>query len=343
MRLLLTRLCRPSLALFSTLAMFAAAQDTGAAAGGRLRVDLVMPKAKFTATEAVARWMLDADGVDASHLRVTQNGALVPYLGARVKRRAPTSEDTLTLAPGETRTATFDLALFFDMRTGGDYQVNLSPTLASRVGSSADLSTAPNSASTAFTAAGRAERAGAAPSIAAVAAASPGECTASDREIIATSANAARNYVRDSLRYLGGTPPLGERYLWWFGPNDSARRAVVTATYTNMLQKFDTRAPRYSCSPTACGSGVFAYVFPSDSTHTVHLCSAFWAAPFTGTDSRAGTLVHEMSHFDSIGSTDDYAYGQTAAHALVTAGNYTQAIHNADSHEYFSENTPARP
>ncbi|MEO8196116.1 MAG: M35 family metallo-endopeptidase [Thermoanaerobaculia bacterium] len=34
-----------------------------------------------------------------------------------------------------------------------------------------------------------------------------------------------------------------------------------------------------------------------------HLTSA------TGTDSKAGTLVHEMSHFNVVASTDDHAYG----------------------------------
>ena len=28
---------------------------------------------------------------------------------------------------------------------------------------------------------------------------------------------------------------------------------------------------------------------------TINLCGAFWDAPATGTDSKAGTLVHEVS------------------------------------------------
>lgn len=355
--LLPSRACRPL--LFAVLAVAAAVPSAQVAAEGRLRVEVASQKSQYAPADAVAvevrfsnvgsdpaplaRWMLEAGGIDASHLVVTQGGAVVPYLGARVKRRAPTSEDTITLAPGETRVAVFDLAAYFDLRAGGAFQVDLSPTLAARAGSPIDDRAASLATSAGFTVAARTERAGATATPAALAAAAPGECTANDREAIATSVNAARNYVRDSLRYLAGTVPLGERYTWWFGPNDSARLATVTTTYTNMLQKFDARAPRYSCSPSACGSGVFAYVFPSDSTHTVHLCSAFWAAAFTGTDSRAGTLVHEMSHFNTVGATDDWAYGQTAAHALVTSGNYAQAINNADTHEYFAENTPARP
>jgi peptidyl-Lys metalloendopeptidase len=41
-----------------------------------------------------------------------------------------------------------------------------------------------------------------------------------------------------------------------------------------------------------------------------------------------------------VAGTDDWAYGQSAAASLATS-NPTRAADNADSHEYFSENTPA--
>lgn len=41
----------------------------------------------------------------------------------------------------------------------------------------------------------------------------------------------------------------------------------------------------------------------------MYLCGAFWNAPNTGTDSKAGTLIHEASHFTVYGATDDWAYG----------------------------------
>ena len=43
-----------------------------------------------------------------------------------------------------------------------------------------------------------------------------------------------------------------------------------------------------------------------------------------------------------IAGTDDYAYGQTAAKQLAIS-NAAQARFNADSHEYFAENTPNLP
>ena len=71
-------------------------------------------------------------------------------------------------------------------------------------------------------------------------------------------------------------------------------------------------------------------------------CNAFWTAPAKGTDSKAGTLIHETSHFTNVASTDDWAYGQTAAASLAIS-DPAKALDNADSHEYFGENTPALP
>ncbi|CAG8768261.1 1933_t:CDS:1, partial [Acaulospora colombiana] len=60
----------------------------------------------------------------------------------------------------------------------------------------------------------------------------------------------------------------------------------------------------------------------------------------SGTDSKAGTIVHEASHFTKNGGTDDIRYGQRDCRELASSDPDT-AIKNADSHEFFAENTPA--
>ena len=60
----------------------------------------------------------------------------------------------------------------------------------------------------------------------------------------------------------------------------------------------------------------------------------------TGTNSKAGTLIHEMSHFNVVAGTDDFVYGQTGAKNLAIT-NPNDAVMNADNHEYFAENTPS--
>jgi peptidyl-Lys metalloendopeptidase len=89
----------------------------------------------------------------------------------------------------------------------------------------------------------------------------------------------------------------------------------------------------FDCSCTTAGT--FAYVYPSR-PYQVWLCPLFWRSKNTGRDSRAGTLVHETSHFDNIGNTDDWAYGPSGSRWLALY--YPEyAIRNADNHEYFVE------
>jgi hypothetical protein len=59
-----------------------------------------------------------------------------------------------------------------------------------------------------------------------------------------------------------------------------------------------------------CDEDYFAYVYPAQ-PYTIYVCNAFWTAPMTGTDSKGGTLLHEMSHFDIVAGTDDHVYGQS--------------------------------
>ncbi|KAG9073431.1 hypothetical protein FS749_015207 [Ceratobasidium sp. UAMH 11750] len=82
----------------------------------------------------------------------------------------------------------------------------------------------------------------------------------------------------------------------------------------------------------------YAFVYPNKFP-TIHLCGAFWKAPTNGTDSKAGTIVHEGTHFNNIGGTSDFAYGQQGAKDLAKQ-DPDQAVMNADSHEYFVENNP---
>ncbi|KAK0482146.1 lysine-specific metallo-endopeptidase-domain-containing protein [Armillaria luteobubalina] len=98
------------------------------------------------------------------------------------------------------------------------------------------------------------------------------------------------------------------------------------------------RFARTGCTCTE--SDVYAYVYPFE-FGTIYLCGVFWQTTTTGTDSRGGTLIHESSHFTIIGSTQDYVYGQSSAKSLASS-NPSEAIDNADNHEYFAENNPSQ-
>ena len=86
----------------------------------------------------------------------------------------------------------------------------------------------------------------------------------------------------------------------------------------------------------------YAYVYP-DKDDKIYLGDDFDPAPATGPDSKAGTLVHEMSHYNSVGGTDDVvmadgktAYGQKRCEKLAKE-DPAGAKNNAGSFEYFVE------
>jgi peptidyl-Lys metalloendopeptidase len=112
--------------------------------------------------------------------------------------------------------------------------------------------------------------------------------------------------------------------------------STVKAHFAALKDAFATKPITVDCG---CKKTYYAYVYPTQ-PYTIYVCKAFWSAPMTGTDSKGGTLVHEMSHFNVVASTDDWVYGQSGAASLAIS-DPAKAIDNADSHEYFGENTPA--
>ncbi|CAE6506031.1 unnamed protein product [Rhizoctonia solani] len=167
-------------------------------------------------------------------------------------------------------------------------------------------------------------------------------CTSTQQSQISTAATSSNTYVANVNSYLAGISSGTTRYTTWFGTYSASRYNTVVSHYKNIGT--DATSSNYDC--TACKSepgidysSTFAYV-NAGSPGKIYLCGAFWSAPNTGTDSRAGTIVHENSHFTVNGGTQDYVYGQSGAKSLAKS-NPAQAILNADNHEYFAENNPS--
>ena len=127
----------------------------------------------------------------------------------------------------------------------------------------------------------------------------------------------------------------------WFGAHDSDRYATAMSHYEKIDAAYRTKHIVIACKGSKCSNSIYAYVFPTE-PYKIYVCGAFWDANITGTDSRAGTLVHEMSHFDIVAGTDDVVYGQPGAKQLAVR-DPDSALANADTHEYFAENEPDLP
>ncbi len=158
-------------------------------------------------------------------------------------------------------------------------------------------------------------------------------CTASRIGVLETALDSARKYAEEAYGFLTNNAGSTSRYTRWFGRFTSARHSFVKGHFSRMKSAMKSKTFSFDCGCTIAGT--FAYVYPSR-PYQVWLCPLFWRAKNTGRDSRAGTLVHETSHFDKVGNTDDWVYGPSESRWLALY--YPEyAIRNADNHEYFVE------
>ncbi|CEL61159.1 Peptidyl-Lys metalloendopeptidase OS=Grifola frondosa GN=MEP PE=1 SV=2 [Rhizoctonia solani AG-1 IB] len=152
---------------------------------------------------------------------------------------------------------------------------------------------------------------------------------------ILTAADRANNMAHGAHGFLRDGPWATRRWQEWFGGWDQNRYNLVWGHYDKI--RFNPPNFLYDC--TCTDDGIYAYVLIPGHFQEVYLCGAFWRAPMEGTDSKAGTIVHEASHFPEYAGTADHAYGQGACRDLAR-NDPNRAAMNADSHEYFAENQP---
>lgn len=320
--------------------------------------DDVVMRVTITNTSAspqyVLKWHTPFGGIEDHLFDVKRDGVDVPYLGRHYKRPAPTAKDYYILKPGQSYTSKVELSALYDMSVTGDYSVKYhaaSVNLFMPGKGLARLNAAPvaagideiASAPAALFIEGRLPRGTlvGAPFELSKQAATPGtqavsfsSCTASQSSTITSAISAAKTMANSSVNYLNaGTN--GTRYKKWFGTYSSTRYATARSHFTNIKGALDSKPIVVDCS---CKESYYAYVYPTQ-PYKIYVCNAFWSAPMSGTDSKGGTLVHELSHFNVVAGTDDHAYGQSAAASLALS-NPTMALDNADSHEYFAENSP---
>ncbi len=280
-------------------------------------------------------WQLPSDELDGPLFRITRDNQKVAYLGPIVKRGAPQASDRIKLDPGASLSYDVELTGAYDLSASGRYAIEY----ASR-GKHGDAISLGSDPLYVWLEGRSAKPAPPPPPPASSSISYTGNCSASQQTALQAAVNAATNYATQANAYLSSTPASGTlRYTTWFGAYAPDRWNTVQAHFAAEQSAFSTQSLMLDCK---CKKpNVYAYVYPTQ-PYKIYLCGAFWSAPLTGTDSRAGTLVHEMSHFNVVAGTDDWAYGQTTAKALAIS-DPVKAVDNADSHEYFAENTPSQP
>lgn len=260
-------------------------------------------------------------------LKVSLDETILNYIGPQVKEVEPKKYDYIQLAPGDTHTSSFRIDSAYDFSAVGDYKIEL----LNRPGIELDqnnksasirvyfarkqLKRAPN-----FLACGAAEQS----------AADEGLRVA---EIYGIQSRNAMNSTAEADR--ADSP----RYTTWFGSYNSTRWDFVRSAYNKMASALSNQVITFNCACDANGidpERVVAYVY-GNRHYEINVCPLFFRYPTSGTNSKAGIIIHEMSHFEVIANTDDHVYGQSNTRNLAQS-DPQQAIENADSFHYFSEN-----
>jgi len=298
------------------------------------------------------RWQTALHGVEANLFDVRRDGQPVAYTGRLYKRAAPRAEDYVRIPAGGSASAEVDLSGVYDMSRTGEYairySVDLQDTLRVNGLKVAGVGGLTLESNVVFLGVERDERASAAVEALAeleeaarggrVKSLPPGfvSCSSSRQSLLVTALGNAQSISLAARDYLNNLPvaqrPTNVAYDTWFGAYTSSRYATVQSHYTSIHSAFSNQTFTFFCD---CTDSSYAYVF-ANRPYEVHLCNAFWNAPALGIDSKAGTLVHETSHFTVVAGTQDYAYGTAACQNLANK-NPKKAISNADSHEYFAE------
>jgi peptidyl-Lys metalloendopeptidase len=291
----------------------------------------------------VLAWYTPIPEVEGSLFAITRDGAAVAYTGAIYKRPAPTSNDYIKLKAGESVTSSVPLSQYYELTDSGTYAVTYD-VASSNLSSEKNVPNQQVETLTSNTLELAIEgRPGSGPAFndiapdAVTGSTSFYKCSTTQQSTLISARTNASTYSADALNYLK-TNKTGPRYTTWFGVVTSTRYTQATTNFTAISNAMDTAPVTFDCG---CKKKYYAYVYPSK-PYRIYLCSVFWSAPMTGTDSKAGTLIHEMSHFYVVASTDDYVYGQSGAKSLAIS-DPNKAVDNADNHEYFAENTPQLP
>jgi peptidyl-Lys metalloendopeptidase len=306
-------------------------------------------------TLRVPKYALPSSAIESNLFAVNRNGEEVRYEGAMIKRGVPTTNDFAILRAGQSLRSVVDLSETYNLSKSGQYTVTFaSPMQYASLSGGERLNLANGSPMVAMSAPMQVWMDGGAITPterlklqAAEKKATPTAvvngvnyvgCTSTRTSQAGTAVTSARSYSENAKSYLNAGS-TGPRYTSWFGAYTSSRYATAKQHFVNIDSAIDQNNGQITIN-CGCNQSYYAYVYPTR-PYEIFVCNAFWSAPNTGTDSKAGTLIHEMSHFNVVAGTDDWAYGQTAARNL-SSSNPTRALDNADNHEYFAENTPAQ-
>jgi peptidyl-Lys metalloendopeptidase len=169
-------------------------------------------------------------------------------------------------------------------------------------------------------------------------------CSGPQAEIIDDALRASKDLTLKAAVAIGDTPS----YARWFGTYAPQNAEKVRSNLKSVVTAIRSGAVTAQCEPMGidgCSAGEYAFVYAGE-PYLMHLCPPFFNLPHLaalepGTrrsenGTREGTIVHEISHFRIVASTEDHCYSRRDCSDMAR-GNPRRAIENADSYQYFTE------
>ena len=280
--------------------------------------------------------------LSANIFHVTDGKNSAQYLGRVVKRLEPKENDYMTLKAGGTKSVTVNLAQYYRFESKGNFYVSYRGDLKTKEGAEKKLldrlsqMNIPSIRIT-YTSETTEKKKRSSSTRTSKKVSSYNSCTQTEMAILNnahTVAIAIAQNAADAMNHASQNT-AAPRYRTWFGVADNSRQSTVTTHFRNIYSALNTKNITFDCS---CSDSYIAYVYPSQ-PYIIYLCDDFWNLNLRGTDSKSGSLIHEVSHFNVVANTEDHVYGQRKAKELAI-NHPNEAIFNADNHEYFTENTP---
>ena len=312
-------------------------------------------------TVHVLKWHTPLEGFKSDMFRVEKDGEHAVYLGREMKRGMPKPEDYVIIEPKGSISANLNITEAYDIFEVGDYNVEFvsklldigweePKALVSKLSAKREfIPKSVRSNVTSFKLLENREprqfkgvvkeKIAELKTISEKVTPTFKNCSQTQQNELNNALDEAVKIAREAKLVLSSTGeikrPRSVHHKTWFGNYDNTRYNKAINDYDKIFDALDNKSITFICD---CNENAYAYVYPTK-PYEIYLCKQFWPAPLTGTDSKAGTIVHETSHFYVVAKTSDHVYGQEGCKTLAI-NNPSEAIDNADSHEYFAENNP---
>ena len=169
-------------------------------------------------------------------------------------------------------------------------------------------------------------------------------CTKVERGQFLAAADRAERLALTATSAIGPNPVFDR----WFGGYNAKSGEIVRKNLKSMVRALQSGEITAACKNNGqglCAPDTYAFV-NRDTPFVVNLCPNFFTmdtmkqlteeTAVTGNGTRAGTIIHEISHFTDVSGTEDHCYSRTEC-TRMAENLPLDALLNADSYQYFVE------